>query len=138
MSIGTVAVVALIVPAVIIALVSILWFPGSQVAKITNRSLAWRYKLWEWHAGWLGLGVAVVGAFMSTEGLKDLYGKPRPDMLDRCNPDLSKVAMYAVSGLGARLANAPTLVTWEICQNKSDILKVKGFSSFPSGHTTCQ
>lgn len=75
---------------------------------------------------------------MATQGLKALYGKPRPDMLARCDPDLSNIAAHAVSGLGRRLSGAPTMVTWEICQNKSDTLKVDGFSSFPSGHASCR
>ena len=96
-------------------------------------------KFWEWHAGWMGLGVALAGTFMATEGLKDLYGKPRPDMLARCDPDLSAVNDYAVSGLGGRIAGAPTMVTWEICRNKGDeMLKVDGFASFPSGHSSSE
>ncbi|PYH46173.1 phosphatase PAP2 family protein [Aspergillus saccharolyticus JOP 1030-1] len=109
-SVSVVAVVALIVPAVII--------------------------LWEWNAGWLGLAIALAGTWMATEGLKDLFGKPRPDMLARCDPDLSKINAFAVSGLGSRLDGAPTLVTWEICRNQARELAVDGFSSFPSGHSS--
>lgn len=86
----------------------------------------------------MGLGVAAAGVFMATQGLKALYGKPRPDMLARCDPDLSDIAAYAVGGLGPKLSGAPTLVTWKICQNKSDTVKVQGFSSFPSGHASCR
>lgn len=101
-----------------------------------SRSSHWRYKLWEWNAGWMGLAVAFAWAWMATEGLKDLYGRPRPDMLARCNPDLSNIATYAVGGLGEKLAGAPTLVTWKICQNKSKVLANDGFASFPSGHSS--
>ncbi|PLB43964.1 acid phosphatase/Vanadium-dependent haloperoxidase [Aspergillus steynii IBT 23096] len=94
------------------------------------------FLIWEWNAGWLGLGLSVAGVFMATQGLKALYGRPRPDMLARCDPDLSDIASYAVGGLGQRLTEAPTLVSWEICRNKSDDLKVNGFSSFPSGHSS--
>ncbi|RAH40193.1 phosphatase PAP2 family protein [Aspergillus brunneoviolaceus CBS 621.78] len=114
-SVSVVAVVALIVPAVIIVLGALLW---------------------EWNAGWLGLGISLAGAYMATEGLKDLFGKPRPDMLARCDPDLSKIGNFAVSGLGSRLDGAPTLVTWEICRNQARELAVDGFSSFPSGHSS--
>ncbi|CBF87777.1 hypothetical protein AN1292.2 [Aspergillus nidulans FGSC A4] len=92
--------------------------------------------IWEWNAGWLGLGLACAAAFMATEGLKDLYGKPRPDMLARCDPDLENIATYAVGGLGQRLQGAPTLVSWDICRNKADLLKRGGFVSFPSGHSS--
>lgn len=134
---GPMVVVALIAPAVFIVLGALLLVPGSTVPKSTPRSVLWRYKLWEWNAGWMGLALACASVFMATEGLKSLYGKPRPDMLDRCNPDLSNIAAYAVGGLGQRVPGAPTVVTWEICQNKSDVLRISGFESFPSGHSSC-
>ncbi|KAE8348757.1 phosphatidic acid phosphatase type 2/haloperoxidase [Aspergillus coremiiformis] len=128
------AVVALIAPAVIIVLVVLVLIPGSQMS--VNRRTAWRYKIWEWNAGWLGLALAVAGAFMATEGLKNLYGRPRPDMLARCDPNLADVGAYVVSGLGGRLEGAPRMVSWEICQNKGKELAVDGFVSFPSGHSS--
>ncbi|GLA48043.1 phosphatidic acid phosphatase type [Aspergillus niger] len=145
-STGVLAVVAIVAPAVIIIFVSFLFInpntttiagtSGRNARKeILRRKLM--VKLWEWNAGWMGLGVALAGTFMATEGLKDLYGKPRPDMLARCDPDISAINEYAVSGLGRRLAGAPTMVTWEICRNKGDeTLKVDGFASFPSGHSS--
>ena len=75
---------------------------------------------------------------MVTEGLKDLYGKPRPDMLSRCNPDLSDIAAHVVGGLGQELPGAPILVSWTICQNTSRSLSRDGFVSFPSGHASCK
>ncbi|PYI35164.1 PAP2-domain-containing protein [Aspergillus indologenus CBS 114.80] len=140
-SVSVVAVVALIVPAVIIVLGALVLIPLSPAmtnheTTIVARAKLWRYKIWEWNAGWLGLGIALAGAYMATEGLKDLFGKPRPDMLARCDPDLSKINTFAVSGLGSRLDGAPTLVTWEICRNQARELAVDGFSSFPSGHSS--
>lgn len=142
-SVSVVAVVALIVPAVIIVLGALVLIPFGPAmtgheTTIVARAKSWRYKLWEWNAGWLGLGISLAGAYMATEGLKDLFGKPRPDMLARCDPDLSKIGNFAVSGLGSRLDGAPTLVTWEICRNQARELAVDGFSSFPSGHSSCK
>ncbi|KAF7118282.1 hypothetical protein CNMCM5793_007698 [Aspergillus hiratsukae] len=134
-STAVLVVVALIAPAVIIVIAAIL-IPISTNDQNVSRSSLWKYKLWEWNAGWMGLAAACAWAWMATEGLKDLYGKPRPDMLARCNPDLSKIATYAVSGLGEKLEGATTLVTWEICRNKSSVLTNDGFSSFPSGHAS--
>ncbi|PKX94395.1 phosphatase PAP2 family protein [Aspergillus novofumigatus IBT 16806] len=128
-------VVALIAPAAIIAITTLL-IPMSTKDQNVSRSSLWRYKLWEWNAGWMGLAVVCAWAWMATEGLKDLYGRPRPDMLARCNPDLSNITTYAVGGLGEKLAGAPTLVTWKICQNKSKVLANDGFASFPSGHSS--
>ncbi|KAF7586069.1 hypothetical protein BBP40_009616 [Aspergillus hancockii] len=131
-------VAALIAPAVIIVLVTLVLIPGSAVPGGRSlRSLStWQYKIWEWNAGWLGLALAVAGAFMATEGLKDLYGRPRPDMLARCDPDLSDVGAYVVGGLGGRVDGAPRLVGWEICRNRGKMLAIDGFVSFPSGHSS--
>ncbi|OJJ49621.1 hypothetical protein ASPZODRAFT_986182 [Penicilliopsis zonata CBS 506.65] len=131
---GTLALVAVMAPAVIILVGSFLLVPGAAVEGNGSRSQMWRRKLWEWNAGWLGLGVALAGAFLTVQGLKDLIGKPRPDFLARCDPDLSKIKTYTVSGLGTELSGAPTLVTWEICRNKTSMVKGDGFASFPSGH----
>ncbi|GMG03468.1 unnamed protein product [Aspergillus oryzae] len=108
-STAVLVVVALIAPAVIIVLVTLVIIPGSW-----GRGATWRVKVWEWNAGWLGLALAVAGAFMATEGLKDLYGRPRPDMLARCDPDLSNIGDYVVGGLGGKVEGAPTVVSWEI------------------------
>ncbi|PYH92114.1 acid phosphatase/Vanadium-dependent haloperoxidase [Aspergillus ellipticus CBS 707.79] len=127
-------VVSLVVPAVVIVLVAALLIPRPGTG--LSRALLWRYKVWEWHVGWLGLGLSYAGAYMATEGLKDLYGKPRPDFLARCAPGTSDVASYGVSGLGTSFAGAITMVTWDICRNKSNEVRVDGFSSFPSGHSS--
>ncbi|EIT79357.1 hypothetical protein AO1008_03032 [Aspergillus oryzae 100-8] len=130
-STAVLVVVALIAPAVIIVLVTLVIIPGSW-----GRGATWRVKVWEWNAGWLGLALAVAGAFMATEGLKDLYGRPRPDMLARCDPDLSNIGDYVVGGLGGKVEGAPTVVSWEICRNRGKMLVVDGFVSFPSGHSS--
>ncbi|KAJ9204084.1 hypothetical protein DTO021D3_3957 [Paecilomyces variotii] len=129
--------VSLLAPAMIILLLTLVFVPGPLVDKNAPSFVILKRKLWELNAGWMGLGVSLAGVYMCTEALKDLYGKPRPDLLDRCRPDLSNIAAYAVSGLGLQLEHAPVLVTWEICQNKSYMLRKAGFASFPSGHSSC-
>jgi membrane-associated phospholipid phosphatase len=131
-----VAIIALIVPAVIIAVISLLFIPGPTVAKGTPKSLIWRRKLWEWHTGWLGLGLSLAGAFFITSGLKDLVGKPRPDLLARCDPDLSNVGAHLVGGLGLLLEEAPLVVGVSICKNTDLSVLHDGFASFPSGHSS--
>jgi membrane-associated phospholipid phosphatase len=138
-SITVVGIVACAVPAVVIFILSLL-IPSSTIeissqGEGDTRSL-WHRRLWEWHAGWLGLGFSLAGAFFVTSGLKDVVGKPRPDFLARCDPDLSNVAAYVVGGLGLNKASAPILVNTGICQN-TDISVVKdGFAAFPSGHSS--
>ena len=84
----------------------------------------------------MGLGVALAGTFMVTEGLKDIYGKPRPDLLARCEPDLANPSQYGIGGLGYQLPEATLIVDWRICQ-QTDAGKLRdGFASFPSGHAS--
>jgi len=68
---------ALIIPAVIILLVAIILVPGPTVPKSAPKSLIWKRKLWEWHTGWLGLALSLGSAFLITQGMKNLFGKPR-------------------------------------------------------------
>ncbi|OJD23996.1 hypothetical protein ACJ73_04648 [Blastomyces percursus] len=128
--------VSLIAPAVIIFLGSIFFIPGLTAGKHAPKATVWRRKLWEWNVGWMGLGIAYAGTYASTEALKVIYGKPRPDLLSRCNPNLSDIAAHVVGGLGERLDGAPLLVSYTICQNTSEKLTWDGFVSFPSGHAS--
>jgi membrane-associated phospholipid phosphatase len=94
----------------------------------------WRAALWRVHAGWLGLCAALAATVFATSGLKDLTGKPRPDLLDRCDPDLSAIAKYAVGGFD--LSKATPLVTSGICTQTNKRFLDDGFASFPSGHSS--
>jgi membrane-associated phospholipid phosphatase len=126
----------LIVPGLAIFLASLIFVPGRTAESHAPRGLVWRRKLWEWNAGWMGLGVAYAGAYMATEGLKVAFGKPRPDMLDRCNPDLSAIDAHTVGALGNVMGDYSTLVEWTICQNRELMFTREGFVGFPSGHAS--
>ncbi|OXV10413.1 hypothetical protein Egran_01829 [Elaphomyces granulatus] len=106
-------VVSLVAPAAIIVLLTLLVVPSPKGFSGAPQVLVWRHKAWEWNAGWMGLGISLAAVYMATEGLKDLWGR-----------------------LGKQMTGALNLVTWQICQNKSDQFKIDGFSSFPSGHTS--
>jgi hypothetical protein len=43
-------------------------------------------RLWELNCGILGLLLAQAAAFAMTGTMKNLVGKPRPDLIDRCQP----------------------------------------------------
>jgi hypothetical protein len=43
-------------------------------------------RLWELNCGILGLLLAQAAAFAITGTMKNLVGKPRPDLIDRCQP----------------------------------------------------
>ncbi len=85
----------------------------------------------------MGLGLALAAAFLITEGLKDLSGKPRPHMLAVCNPDTSpaSIRQHQVGGLGTSIDSAvPIVVDWHICRN-TDVSQMRdAFASWPSGH----
>ncbi|KAK2861203.1 hypothetical protein FQN49_004436 [Arthroderma sp. PD_2] len=135
-SVTVLVLVTLVAPIILIALFSLLFIPGRSAAAGAPSSLVWRRKLWEWNAGWMGLGVAYACTYAATEGMKVLFGKPRPDMLSRCDPDLSDIASHIVGGLGQRLEGAPDLVSWTICRDTSTTALRDGFVSFPSGHSS--
>jgi hypothetical protein len=97
-STATLVICGLVAPAAIIFIVCLFLVPGPTVPKSTPKALIWRRKLWEWHTGWLGLGLSLAAAFLITNGMKNLFGKPRPDLLSRCNPDLLNIGKYAVGG----------------------------------------
>ncbi|KAJ5600740.1 hypothetical protein N7450_001807 [Penicillium hetheringtonii] len=133
---STLVLTGLMAPAVLILLGALLIVPGSATEGGARPSVSQilRRRVWEWNAGWMGLAVSLAGCWMATQGLKDLVGKPRPDLLARCNPNLNAIEENLVGGLG--VAGAPLIVSWEICQDQSDRLKIDGFSSFPSGHSS--
>lgn len=131
--------VSLVAPAVITAVISLLFVPGRTGQRSTSKALVWRRKIWEWNAAWMGLGVALAGAFMITQGLKDLAGKPRPHLLAVCDPDTSPEAInrYRVGGLGLSLDSAtPIVVDWHICRTSDHSTLVDAFASWPSGHAS--
>ncbi|KEP55545.1 putative oligosaccharyl transferase subunit OST3/OST6 family protein [Rhizoctonia solani 123E] len=102
-------IIALIAPAVIMPIVNLL----------TVRS--W----WDWHNSWLGLllGLATTGSL--TQVVKVTVGRPRPDLLDRCQPQ-------------ANAQNTPVygLVAANICTTDDHERLKDGFRSFFSGHSS--
>ncbi|KOC17893.1 diacylglycerol pyrophosphate phosphatase [Aspergillus flavus AF70] len=137
-SITVVGILALAVPAVIIMVLSLL-IPTSTITASGHgtRGLSpTKSRLWEWHTGWLGLCLSLAGAFFVVSGLKDIVGKPRPDFLARCNPDLSNISAHLAGGLGLRREGAAVLVRASICQNTDAAVIKDGFAAFPSGHSS--
>ncbi|GME51301.1 Phosphatidic acid phosphatase type 2/haloperoxidase [Neofusicoccum parvum] len=130
------AVVALVAPAVIIFFVCLIFVPGPTANPSTPKSLIWRRKFWEWNTGWMGLALSLATAFMLTQGMKLLFGKPRPDLLSRCQPDVANVDRYRTGGFGEDISARWVLVTSEICQNTDMDILNDGFKSFPSGHAS--
>ncbi|KAF2460887.1 PAP2 superfamily-domain-containing protein [Lineolata rhizophorae] len=131
-------VLAMIIPGVTIFVVCLILLPGPTADKNTPKLLIWRRKFWEWNTGWMGLGLSLASAFFITESLKNLFGKPRPDMLSRCNPSLDRLndPNIVVGGYGQDISNRWVLVTREICLQTDRQFLNDGFRSFPSGHSS--
>ncbi|KAL8988632.1 MAG: hypothetical protein Q9169_008522, partial [Polycauliona sp. 2 TL-2023] len=133
-STAVLAIVSLLFPAITIFVVALVFVPGPSglawaPSKQTGQTL--RRKLWEWNTGWLGLGLSLALSFFLTMGMKNMFGKPRPDLLSRCDPDYENQADYALGGY-PQVLNGLYLVSSTICrQTDMDILN-DGFSSFPS------
>ncbi|KIW44309.1 uncharacterized protein PV06_05327 [Exophiala oligosperma] len=138
-TVGVLIVVVLVAPGVITAAISLLFIPGPTASPRTPRALIWRRKIWEWNTAWMGLGLSLASAFLITEGLKDLSGKPRPFMLSVCDPDTSpeSIRRHQVGGLGSSLDSAtPIVVSWHICRNTDQSQMRNAFASWPSGHSS--
>jgi hypothetical protein len=83
-------VISALFPAVVIAVYTLLvdgWFSHRDRPRRHSRSrYTWADRLWELNCGWLGLLLAQGAAFVITGTLKNLCGRPRPDLVDRCQP----------------------------------------------------
>jgi membrane-associated phospholipid phosphatase len=124
-----------IVPIVSVFVVAIIFVPGATVPRNTPRSLVWRRKLWELHVGWMGLALSLVIAFFFTQGMKNMFGKPRPDLLDRCQPDIENAARYVVGGFAGENPLG-LLYSAGICKQSDHEKLDDGFRSYPSGHSS--
>jgi len=131
-------IVGILAPIVIIAIVCLIFVPGATVPAGTPKSLVWKRKLWELHTGLLGLALSIVGAWFITNGMKNLFGKPRPDLLSRCQPDLENLSKYIIGGLRDLKTGttAGQLVSPDICKNTDKHMLDDGFRSYPSGHSS--
>ena len=120
----------MIVPMLVIALYTMV-IDGifSHRRRVTGASWSEAYRiqgrLWELNCGILGLWLSEGAAFVITGTLKNLCGKPRPDIISRCQP-VEGSADAPVFGLSTR----------DICTNTDEAIMADGFRSFPSGHSS--
>lgn len=133
-SVTTLALVALVAPAVIIVLISAILVPGTRARTSSTRSQTIRRKIWELHIGLIGLALSVALAFFVTQGLKNIFAKPRPHFIELCKPDLSNIASHGVGGYGQDISVRWTLVDSSICTETDSQKLADGYRSFPSGH----
>ncbi|GAA5992059.1 hypothetical protein JCM11641_003662 [Rhodosporidiobolus odoratus] len=90
-------------------------------------ALIWRRSFWDLHNGLLGLLQSVAITTVFTQVVKICVGRPRPDLIDRCQP-IANATNSPVYGL----AVASKICTTDINSN----IMLDGFRSFPSGHSS--
>jgi len=79
-------------------------------------------RVWEMNAGILGLGLSVAALITIIGALKNLTGKPRPDVIARCKlPPGWRDPEFG-------------LTSWEVCTGDTVAIR-DGFKSWPSGHS---
>ena len=84
-------------------------------------------RLWELNCGILGLLLSIGMAVTATQALKTATGKPRPDLIDRCQPRPG-----SADPLPFGLSNIT------ICTQTDHHTLKDGFRSFPSGHSSSE
>jgi len=124
------AILSTIVPAVFIAL-SVFLLPKNRTEKLKTR-------LWLLNTAWLGLGVALTAAMLVTDGMKNLVGKPRPDLISRCAPDPERLASGNFSIGDRYLFGVGICTSWDgVSRAGLGIDELHdGFRSWVSGHTS--
>ncbi|KAF4547804.1 PAP2-like protein 4 [Elsinoe fawcettii] len=135
-STGLLVVISLIIPGLIIAGVVTLLFPPPSSWNDVKTWKFWQRKIWEGNAGLLGLGLSYALAFTITHVFKNSAGKPRPDFLARCQPDLSSVQDYIRGGSGTDLSPRWSIVDVNICQQSDAGTLEEGFKAYFSGHSS--
>ncbi|CAO3593972.1 unnamed protein product [Absidia cylindrospora] len=88
-------------------------------------SLGYKKSVHDFHSGVLGLCLALGLSVVFTQAIKVTVGRPRPDMLSRCQPDPT------VTDPPLGLSN------YTICTTSmQDHIMIDAFKSFPSGHSS--
>lgn len=124
-------------PLLIIVILSVaLVFGNPTFRRLSLQKLGARI-VWEINAGLLGLALSFLVALLLTTGMKNIFGKPRPDLLSRCNPDPEAVRDHMVGGFqGNGISPGWVLVDQTICRQTDQAILNDGFKSFPSGHSS--
>ncbi|KAL8902269.1 MAG: hypothetical protein Q9207_004804 [Kuettlingeria erythrocarpa] len=99
--------------------------PTARDGHKTFGKYRWKDRLWEFNCGILGLLLSQGAAFVVTGALKNATGKPRPDLIDRCQPKAG-----SADPLPFGLSNS------SICTQTDHAILKDGFRSFPSGHSS--
>lgn len=103
---------AIVLPIIIIVFVSI--YDCRRSTRLDGRN-HWHQRLWHMNASLLGLGVSLATSTSIFTGVKNLSGKPRPDFLARCDPDLEHITSYTVGGYRQMISHLWVMVDGGLC-----------------------
>lgn len=99
------------------------------VGNTTPSQRVWRSKLVDLHHTWLGLAYSAMASGVFSI-LSQISGQPRPDFIERCQPD---PGAYKDDNIMLYRAG---IVDTSVCMTTDIKLLQSGFMSFPSGHAT--
>lgn len=94
----------------------------SQSSRGSTCKSKWKHRLQELSCGNLGLLLSSAPAYVITGALKKATGKPRPDLIDRCQPRPRRVDLLVLG-----------LSNHSICTQINNAILKDRFRSFPSG-----
>lgn len=130
---------SIIIPGLAIAFLTLVMPSSTESYKQSFRSATGlKRRLYCLNTALLGLGLSYATALLITNGLKNFLGRPRPDLISRCNIDTARINDFRI-GPG-------DLLDWTVCKTRSIDGGVNalnegdlrdGFRSFPSGHASC-
>jgi membrane-associated phospholipid phosphatase len=124
---------SVIIPGGVIAVLAL----GAPNAQSYTTAQGWKRRFYCLNTAWLGLGLSLATAILITNGVKNLVGRPRPDLLSRCQFNQSEIQQFTVG--------QNQLLDWHICKGSNETVSSvsgvttgpdirDGFRSFPSGH----
>ncbi|KAL9598585.1 MAG: hypothetical protein Q9219_004416 [cf. Caloplaca sp. 3 TL-2023] len=139
---ATLFVVTVVAPLLLTIIITLLTpFPTLTTTTTLNlrsllRTYPLKHRLRNLNTSLLSLLLSFALSFLSVQAMKNLFGRPRPDLLARCIPDYQNQEKYALGGYGDEVLNGFYLVSASICTQTDTSKLDDGFSSFPSGHAT--
>lgn len=122
----------------ILTIITICFSTPFRICNSTRDIRTLSQKLEYLNASLLGLGVSLGTSTVIFSGVKNLTGKPRPDFLSICNPDINSVGKYTVGGFGADFNRLWVMVSVDICRQSDKGMLKDAFRSFPSGYSTSE
>lgn len=138
LSIPLFVLLSILFPILTIILISLLPFYGLDDSRAHNLtpSQSRIKKFQRLNSSLLGLGASLATSTVIVTGVKSLTGKPRPNFLSICDPDIGNIEKFAVGGFGASFSRLWVMVNVEICRQPDKGALRDGFRSFPSGFAT--